>query len=118
MAQADSNHTTIMQNAPTVASRRSFLTKAAGVVAGGTVLALAPVSLVSAAAAPAGSLDPIFALIEAHRTAQAAHIVALAERSRLESIGDLRAAGSIADGPCGAAMNVTRREGYGYRGSR
>jgi hypothetical protein len=38
--------------------------------------------------APAGSLDPVFGLIEAQRTARAAYLVALAEQNRLDQIGD------------------------------
>jgi hypothetical protein len=61
MIQADSVHstptnTTISRNdAP---SRRRFLSQAAGVAAGGTVLALATIPPVSAVAAPAVPLDP------------------------------------------------------------
>jgi hypothetical protein len=60
------------------APRQRFLSKAAGVAAGGTVLVAAPVS----------SLELVFGLIEAHGTVQAAHLVALAEQTRLEEIGD------------------------------
>ena len=49
------------------ASRRGFLTQAAG----GAVLALATIPPASAAAAPAGLPDPIYAAIEAHRAATA-----------------------------------------------
>jgi hypothetical protein len=48
-------------------SRRHFLTQAAGVAAGGTFLALATIPPASAVAAPAGSLDPVFALVAAHK---------------------------------------------------
>jgi len=58
---------------------------------------------VSAAAAPAGPLDPAFGLIAAHRAAAAAHLVALEEQARLEEIGDL-GADEIAEGPCHAEM--------------
>jgi hypothetical protein len=54
-------------------------------------------------AAPASPLDPVFGLIEAHRAAGAAHLVALEEQARLEEIGDLGADG-IAEGPCHAEM--------------
>jgi hypothetical protein len=77
MAQADSVHSTPPTNTPIsqihpvdAPSRRRFLSTAAGIAAGGTVLALATIPPASAAAAPAGSLDPVFSLIEAHRTAQ------------------------------------------------
>jgi len=76
MAQADSNNSTPM---PVVSTRRRFLSQAAGAAAGGTALALAPIPPAPAAAAPAGLLDPVFGLIEAHRTARAAYLVALAE---------------------------------------
>jgi hypothetical protein len=39
---------------------------------------------VSAGAAPAGAVDPTFSLIEAHRTASAAHAVACDEQAHLE----------------------------------
>ena len=45
----------------------------------------------------------MFGLIEAHRAAGAAHLVALEEQARLEEIGDLGADG-IAEGPCHAEM--------------
>jgi hypothetical protein len=57
----------------------------------------------SAVAAPTGALDPVYSLIEAHRTAHAAHLVALAEQNRLEGIGD-PAAGWAVEAPCRAAM--------------
>jgi hypothetical protein len=52
-------------------TRRLFLTQAAGIAAGGTVLALATIPPASVLAAPAGALDPVFALIEAHKAAEA-----------------------------------------------
>jgi hypothetical protein len=58
------------------------------VAAGGTALALATIPPAPAAAAPAGSLDPVFGLIEAHRTASAAHSVAIEEQARLEKLRD------------------------------
>jgi hypothetical protein len=73
---------------PVDPTRRRFLSQAAGVAAGGAVLALATIPPVSAATAPAGLADPVFGLIEAHRTATAAHTVALKEQERLESIND------------------------------
>jgi hypothetical protein len=57
---------------PVDSNRRIFLTNAAGVAAGGAVLALAAIPPTSALAAPAGALDPVFALIEAHKVAEAA----------------------------------------------
>ena len=50
---------------PVDPTRRRFLSQAAGVAAGGTVLALAAIPPTPAAAAPAGALDPVFALIAA-----------------------------------------------------
>jgi hypothetical protein len=71
MAQADSKNSIA---APAVSTRRRFLSQAAGVAAGGTVLALATVSATANAAAPMAALaspdvDPIFALIEEYRAA-------------------------------------------------
>jgi hypothetical protein len=54
MAQVNSENST---DAPVVQSRRRFLSQAAGVAAGGTVLALATIPPVSAVAAPASPLD-------------------------------------------------------------
>jgi hypothetical protein len=73
---------------PVDSTRRRFLSQAAGVAAGGTVLALATISPALAAAAPPGALDPVFGLIEAHRTARAAYLVALAEHTRLDRLLD------------------------------
>jgi hypothetical protein len=73
---------------PVDPTRRRFLSQAAGVAAGGTVLALATIPPVSAAATPAWALDPVFGLIEAHRTARAAYLVALEEHTRLDRLGD------------------------------
>ena len=42
----------------------------------------------------------MFGMIEAHRRASAAHGIALVEQARLEQIGDLDAAWSIAEQPC------------------
>jgi hypothetical protein len=91
MPKADRVHSTsptntpISQNHPVdVPSRRRFLSHAAGVAAGGSALALATIPPVSAASAPAGALDRVFILIEAHRTASAAHAVACDEQAHLE----------------------------------
>jgi hypothetical protein len=86
---------------PVAPTRRHFLSQAAGMAAGGTVLALAIISPASAAAAPAGLPDPVFSLIEAHRTARAAYVVALAEQNRLDQIGD-RSADWVAETQCEA----------------
>jgi hypothetical protein len=89
---------------PAVSTRRHFLSQAAGVTAGSAVLALATIPP-GALAAPAGALDPVFGLIEAHRTARAAHLVALKEQTRLDSIGD-PLADSIAEDTCHADMDA------------
>jgi hypothetical protein len=70
MQEADSVHSTPPTNSPIsqgATSRRRFLSQAAGVAAGGTVLALATIPPASAVAAPASPLDPVFALIAAHK---------------------------------------------------
>jgi hypothetical protein len=109
MAKADCVHSAPPLNTPIsqvdATSRRRFLTSAAGIAAGGTVLSLATVSPTPAAAAPTGAPDPIFGIIEAHRTARAAFLVALAEQNRLEGIDD-PSCHSVAEAPCHAAMGA------------
>jgi|ERR1700680_1780661 hypothetical protein len=73
---------------PVDPTRRRFLSQAAGVAAGGAVPALAIIPPASVLAAPAGLPDPVFSLIAAHRTARAAYLVALAEHTRLDQLGD------------------------------
>jgi hypothetical protein len=68
---------------PVDPTRRRFLSATAGLAAGGTALALATPPAPAAAA-----FDTVFASIEAHRTARAALLAALAEQNRLEEIGD------------------------------
>jgi hypothetical protein len=46
--------------------------------------------------------DPVFALIEAHRSARAAHLAAIAEQTRLEQIGNMSLAWDVAAAPCQA----------------
>ena len=75
--------------------------------AGGTVLALATNTPALAATAPAGLPDPIFGLIEAHRTARAAFLVALKEQNRLEDIGD-PSSDRVATDPCKADFDTFR----------
>jgi hypothetical protein len=58
---------------PAVQSRRRFLSQAAGVAAGGTVLALATVPPAPAIATPAIPQDPVFALIAEKRAIDVAH---------------------------------------------
>ncbi|MBR1277459.1 hypothetical protein [Bradyrhizobium sp. AUGA SZCCT0283] len=91
MTQADSVHSTphtstpISQTHPVDApTRRRFLSQAAG----GAVLSLAAVSATEAGAAPAGSLDPVFGLIEAHRRASESFMAANAEMYRLDKLAD------------------------------
>lgn len=85
MTQADTNITT---PAPAVSTRRRFLSRAAGVAAGGTVLALATIPPAVAAVAPTGSLappdpDPIVALISRHRAEEQDYLAALIARDEL-----------------------------------
>jgi hypothetical protein len=90
MAQVNSENSTSM---PVVQSRRRFLSHTAGVAAGRTVLALATIPPGAALTAPAGALDPVFALIEAHKETEAALAVACIEKGRLEDLGDWDADG-------------------------
>jgi hypothetical protein len=94
MPKADRVHSTpptntpISQNHPVdVPSRRRFLSQAAGVAAGGAVLALPTIPPVSATAAPAGVLDPVFDLIAAHRDAVATVHAMEAEATRQSDLG-------------------------------
>jgi hypothetical protein len=86
-------------------TRRLFLSQAAGVVAGGAALALATIPPATALAAPAGLPDPIFSLIEAHRTARAAYLAALAEHTRLDELGDPTAY-LLSEAPCHAFLDA------------
>lgn len=90
---------------PVGPTRRHFLSQAAGVAAGGTVLALATIPPASAAAAPAALLDPVHRLIEAHRTARAAHLVALEEQNRFVLMDD-HTFGDITEDACHADMDA------------
>jgi hypothetical protein len=72
---------------PRAATRRDFLAQAAAVATGSAVLGVATVSPGAAKAAPAwplGSPDPIFAAIEAHRTARVDFEWAVEWHGRLE----------------------------------
>jgi hypothetical protein len=94
---------------PVDPTRRHFLSQAAGVAAGGTVLALA-IPAPAAANAPRGrsaNPDPVFGLIEAHRTATDLHGAALKEQARLEQIGDPRAS-EVGDASCHADARTFR----------
>jgi hypothetical protein len=91
MIQADSVHSTPPTNTsattPPQSSRRGFLVQAAGVAAGGAALG-AGLPLPGQAARTTQSsdaeADPIFAAIEAHRTAIAAHGEAVETEMALE----------------------------------
>jgi hypothetical protein len=102
MAQADSKNS-ITAPDPT---RRRFLTVAAvGSMVGAGSLAFAAaapndVQAVTNASPSPVQRDPMFGMIEAHRRASAAHGIALGEQARLEQIGELDAAWSIAEQPC------------------
>jgi hypothetical protein len=78
-------------SAPTLkSSRRGFLVQAAGIAAGGAALgATLPLPTPPATIAQGSDPDPIFAAIEAHQRAIAAHAEAVDIESRLdESLSD------------------------------
>jgi hypothetical protein len=80
MAQADSKNST---TAPVDQTRRGFLSNAAGVAAGGTLLAMAtthPAPAIASQRVP----DPILAAIEAHRAVTVEMYSVLAVQSGLE----------------------------------
>src|SRR6202163_4320687 len=100
-----------MKFPPVDPTRRRFLTAAAGAsfVGAGTLAAAAAMdpSVPAAVTMPRHSRpDPMFGMIEAHRRASAAHGTALGEQARLEQIGDLDAAWSIAEQPCHDDFNA------------
>jgi hypothetical protein len=80
---------------PVDSNRRRFLTNAAGVAAGGTVLALAAIPPTSAATAPTGALDPVFAVIAEKRAADIAHCEAIDVQGEFEGRGDFRSPAAI-----------------------
>jgi hypothetical protein len=80
MAQVDSENSTAM---PVVSTRRRFLSNAAGIAAGGTLLALAIPPVPAAAAA----FDPVFDLIAAHRAFDATVHAIEAETRRQSDLG-------------------------------
>jgi hypothetical protein len=90
MIQADSVHSTPPTNTSATTpqpSRRGFLVQAAGVAAGGAALGAGlPLPALPAATAQssAAEADPIFAAIEAHRAAIAAHDQAVGIENSLE----------------------------------
>jgi hypothetical protein len=71
MSEATCVHSTPRLNTPADPARRRFLSQAASVTAGGAVLALATIPPTLAAAAPAGSPDPILAMIAVHKKLRA-----------------------------------------------
>jgi hypothetical protein len=93
---------------PVDSTRRRFLSQAAGVAAGGAVLALATIPPSSVAAAPAAALDPIYGIIDAHRAAYQAHLDAIDEQDRLERLGD-PSAGWVSETPCVEAYDAFDR---------
>jgi hypothetical protein len=72
---------------PVDSTRRRFLSQAAGVATGGTVLALATIPPGASLAAPAGALDPVFALIAAHQEVDATVHAIEAESLRRLDLG-------------------------------
>jgi len=85
MAQVNPENST---TTPAVSTRRGFLSQAAAVAAGGTVLAVAAIPPAVAAVASTGalaspSIDPIFALIARHRAEEQAYGDALKARDKL-----------------------------------
>jgi hypothetical protein len=97
MTQADRVHSTPPTNTPVDPTRRRFLSQAAGVAAGSTVLTLA-ISPASTALAPASPLDAVYGLIEAHRMAATAWHAYLKAHGHLEEIDD--------EDVCHAAMDA------------
>jgi hypothetical protein len=67
-------------------------------------LALATSSPASTAVAPASPVDPVYGLIETHRAADAAHLLALEEQSRLERMGG--PSSDVAEDPCNTDMDL------------
>jgi hypothetical protein len=93
-------------NSPADPTRRGFLSTAAGVAAGSTVLAMAAIPLASAAAAP----DPIFAMIAMHRKLQA-------EWARVNNQLDEAEFGNAAEGRSRRPTQLIGWRGYTIGGS-
>jgi hypothetical protein len=94
MTRADRVLSTPPTSTPIDSRRRRFLS----VAAGGAVAAAIPTTV---AKAGASAVDPIFAAIDEHRNAYAAHLASIDELARLEKIHGLDAAdGSITEKPC------------------
>jgi hypothetical protein len=90
MAKADRVHSTPPTNTPVDLTRRCFITIAAGasiVSVGSLVAAAAPNAAPEVSSAP---VDPIYAAIEAHRTAYATMQAVFAEQQRAHDLADAR----------------------------
>ena len=87
MTQADRVHSTPPTNTPIDTTRRRFLSQAAVAAAGGAALGVA-LPLPGSAQSPPQVRDPIYATIETHRLADAAHRDALTLQNRLEIAHD------------------------------
>lgn len=83
MIKADSVHSTPPLNTSAIPSRRRFLAQAAGVAAGSAALGVA-LPLPEPAGAAVASRDPMYAAIEAHKTAKAALEAAIHVHSALD----------------------------------
>jgi hypothetical protein len=115
MPKADRVHSTPPTNTPIsqvdATSRRRFLSQAAGVAAGGTVLALATVSATADAAVPVASLtpsgiDPIYAAIERHKQAAAVWDAAVDVRSNINDLQMTAKQRDELDGPVEGARDA------------
>jgi hypothetical protein len=108
MIQADSVHSTPPTNTsatPPQSSRRGFLVQAAGVAAGSAALGVGlplPAPPAATAQSSAAEADPIFAAIEAHRKAIAAHSEAVGAEGALEE--------SLSDDERRSVLTVWREE--------
>jgi hypothetical protein len=104
MTQADSVYSTPPTNTPVDKSRRHFLTVASAGAA----------SVIAAPALPAvPTIDPVFALIEAKRAADIAHLAALdvlneAERRYGVGSDEEHAAYDAGEQPCHAALDAAK----------
>ena len=90
MTQADSVHSTPPTN--TSPTRRNIL----GTIAAGGAAAL----MLTPARAAAPGADPIFAAIERHKAAAAAHLEAIEEQNRVQKIHGFRRGNWITEKPC------------------
>jgi hypothetical protein len=115
MAKATRVHSTPPTNTPIsqndAPSRRRFLSHAAGVAAGGTVLALATVSATADAAVPVASLapsgiDPIYVAIERHKQTAAVWDAAVDVRSNINDLQMTAKQRDELDGPVEGARDA------------